>query len=112
MSLQKRSLIRKKVKKLKQEVRLILNPDSTFIESCYNQIASRPEYLDSIFEKVPQIKASVISSLSDNDLELRNLLNEDRAFLIKEMNAKGFYPVLRNAIDKEYFNFFIYTKNN
>ena len=96
--------VAQKVKKLKQEVRQILNPDSTFIESCYNQIASRPEYLDSIFEKVPQIKSSVIHSLSKNDLELRNLLYEDRAFLIKEMNTAGFYPVLRNAIDKEYFD--------
>ena len=60
--------------------------------------------LDSIFEKVPQIKSSVIHSLSKNDLELRNLLYEDRAFLIKEMNTAGFYPVLRNAIDKEYFD--------
>ena len=53
--------VAQKVKKLKLTVREILNPDSAYIESCYNQIASKPEYLDSIFKNTPQIKASMNS---------------------------------------------------
>ena len=55
---------------------MILNPDSVYIESCYNQIASNQNYLDSIFKRTPNIKASVIENLSKGDLETKNLLYE------------------------------------
>ena len=95
--------VAKKVSYLKKKVGSILNPDSAYIESCYNQIASNENYLDSIFKRTPTIKSTIINYLAKGDLEMKNLYYENNAEMIKKMNSEGFYPTLRNAIDKEYF---------
>ena len=95
--------VAEKVKNLKIKVSKILNPDSAYIEKCYRELSYSKNYLDSIFKRVPAIKASVIDEIADGDIDLINELYEKPDLLLTKMKAVGFHPVLRNAIEKEYF---------
>ena len=95
--------VAEKVKKLKIKVSNILNPDSAYIEKCYKELSYSKNYLDSIFKRVPAIKASVIDEIADGDIDMTNELYEKPELLLTKMEAVGFHPVLRNAIEKEYF---------
>ena len=104
--------VAQKVQQLKGTVNKILNPKKEYLEDYYAKInwpkdeedSLTADYVDSIFILESAIKRSLIDELSKGNIEEKNKLYEDKAYLYESMDSIGFHSCIYNAIEKEYFD--------
>lgn len=100
--------IANKVELLKNEIDSILNPLRSDVEFYYNKFkAGNTAYLDSIFHLSTSYQNNLSHLIAGDDDDLRYELDMDPDLVWSYTSEASFNDWLRNAIDREYFDFYI-----
>jgi predicted RND superfamily exporter protein len=95
-----------KVDSLRKEVDKILNPDKQELERLFKQVGKgNHSVIEQILFDYPAIFNNVVSLISKGNSELEYALNLDPEKIRNYTKSPNFKPILRNAIDQEYYDF-------